>query len=110
MPLGAFPFVIRNSTQSLGGGREGDIGEAEIFAAGLVGSPLGKEWMHERVSLVSSSFRLESVSTKPAALLPMSCRDFDFICSNFFPLSEAVAMQSPIYMNAEQNDTKMVLL
>lgn len=82
-----------------------------MFAAGLVGSPLGKEWMHKRVSLVSSPLRLESVSTKPAALLPMNCRDFDFfICSNFFPLSGAVAMQSPIYMNAKQNDTKMVLL
>lgn len=78
MPLGAFPFVIRNSTQSLGGGREGDIGEAEMFAAGLVGSPLGKEWVHKKVSLVSSHFRLESVSTKPAALLPMNCGYFDF--------------------------------
>lgn len=50
-----------------------------MFAAGLVGSPLGKEWVQKRVSLVSSPFRSESVSTKPAALLPTNCGHFDLL-------------------------------
>lgn len=60
-----------------------------MFAAGLVGSPLGKEWVHKRVSLVSSPFRLECVSTKPAALLPTTCADFHLLYAvAFFPSVE----------------------
>lgn len=55
------------------------MGEAAMFAAGLVGSPLGKEWMHKSIRLVSSPFRLVSMPTKPAALLPMNCGDFDLL-------------------------------